>query len=162
MKLPASQVDPAWPAAPDFDAHEQALLDALSVPAAPSQTDLIERERAALRHRVADLQLQALRLQVQLHQARRQQRAQPAPCPPPQTPINGRGRPHQYARNDRLLALFEQTPYQLPHLQRCRMAAQALAVEVTTTAGLPIGRARVLPVTTARDAIAEALRRRRG
>ena len=63
------------------------------------------------------------------------------------------------ARNDRLLELYEATPAHLSRLQRCRIAAQRLAAEVAARAGLDPDRARTLPVTTARDAIAEARRR---
>jgi hypothetical protein len=127
----------------------------------PQQIDLIDQERRALADRVAELHVQGLNLQLKLHRAQRQLQARPAaPAPPPAAPHARRGHPGNQARNDRLLALFEKTPAHLPHLHRCRLAAQRMAAEIAASAGLPPERARVLPATTARSAIAEALSRK--
>jgi len=156
-KPPAWQVDPAWPAVPASDEDDEAPRDP---DPEPRQGDLIAQERRALRQRVAQLHVEAVRLQVKLHHAQRALQAQPAAPSPEPAPRRRGGRPSERARNDRLLAIYHATPEHLPHLQRCRLAARVLAQEVAAQAGLPNERARVLPATTARDAIAEAERHR--
>lgn len=150
-KLPAWRIDPAWPAAPDC-AEDDDDPPAV-VLYAPRQPDLFEAERAVMARRVAELHVQGTRLLLRLHHAQRELQRSRAPA-------HRGGHPGHRARNDRLLALFEATPAYLPHLQRCRRAAQALANEQAASAGLPLEHARVMPATTARDAIAEALRHR--
>ena len=159
--LAAWQVDPAWPAVPEVDDDDD---DPATRPAPAHQEDLVDQERAGLARRVAELHVEGTRLLFQLHHARRALQARP---PAPEQRQRARrstgghtGHPGNPARNDRLLALYEATPATLPRLQRCRMAARALAAEVAASAGVPAERARILPVTTARDAIAEARRRR--
>jgi hypothetical protein len=157
-KPPAWQVDPAWPAAPASDEDDEAHRDPEPE---PQQGDLIAQERRTLRQRVAALHVEAVRLQFKLHHAQRALQAQPAAPTPSPAPLRRRGgRPSERARNDRLLALYHTTAAHLPHLQRCRQAAQMLATEVAASAGLAPERARVMPATTARDAIAEAERHR--
>ncbi len=166
---PAWAVDPAWPAVPpcDDDEDEHAPGGALLEPP-PRQADLFEADHAAMAARVAELHVQGVRLQLRLHQAQRALRSHPGPVRPASSSTTSahaarpRGRPTPTERNDRLLALFEQTSPQAAHLQRCRLAARRYAAEVATAAGLAPEAARVLPVTTARDAIAEARRRRTG
>lgn len=153
-QLAAWQVDPAWPAVPDL------ADDELDLPEPERrQADLLADDRAALYRQVAGLRLEGLRLQLRLHHAQRSLAAQPAPPPAPARRRGGK--PSQPARNDRLLALYEATPDKHSRLQRCRLAAQRYAAEVAESAGLDPSRARVLPVTTARDAIAEARRRQK-
>jgi hypothetical protein len=161
-RLPAWRVDPAWPAVPPSDDDDwNGPGDELGSPHSnPQQVDLIEQERDALAERVAQLHVDGLNLQFKLHHAQRQLQAQQAPAPSPPPQRGRRGHPGHHARNDRLLAHFDNTPAHLPHLQRCRVAAQRLAAEIAASAGLPAERARVLADTTARDAIAEATRRR--
>lgn len=162
-RLPAWRVDPAWPAVPPTDEDDlEPGPDELGSPHSdPQQVDLIDQERRILAERVAELHVQGLNLQLKLHRAQRQLQARPAaPAPPPAAPHARRGHPGNQARNDRLLAHFEATPAHLPHLHRCRLAAQRMAAEIAASAGLPPERARVLPATTARSAIAEALSRK--
>jgi hypothetical protein len=154
----AWQVDPAWPAVPASAEDDEAPEQDIDV---PRQVDLVDQQVSALRQRVAAFHCDGTNLQVKLHHA---QRALQAHTGAPQVPTS-MARPRRqfaghHARNDRLLAAFETTPAHLPHLQRCRLAAQILAAEIAASAGLPIERARVLPATTARDAIAEAKSRR--
>jgi hypothetical protein len=163
-RLPAWKVDPAWPAVPPSEEDDwncEPGHDELGSPHSdPRQVDLIEQERSALTERVAMLHTQGLNLQLKLHHAQRQLQAQPAAPAPPAAPHARRGHPGHRARNDRLLAHFDNTPAHLPHLHRCRVAAQRLAAEIAASAGLPPERARVMPATTARSAIAEAQARR--
>jgi hypothetical protein len=160
-KLPAWRVDPAWPAVPPTDEDDEPGPELGSPHSDPQQVDLIDQERRILAERVAELHVQGLNLQLKLHRAQRQLQARPAaPAPPPAAPHARRGHPGNQARNDRLLAHFEATPAHLPHLHRCRLAAQRMAAEIAASAGLPPERARVLPATTARSAIAEALSRK--
>lgn len=160
-RLPAWKVDPAWPAVPPSDEDDDEFDHASGSSPDPRQVDLIDQERSALTERVAMLHTQGLNLQIKLHHAQRQLQARPAPAPPP-APHARRGHPGHRARNDRLLAHFDNTPAHLPHLHRCRVAAQRLAAEIAASAGLPPERARVMPATTARSAIAEAQARRKG
>ena len=83
-----------------------------------------------------------------------------APHPAPAVPKRKGGHPGHRDRNDRLLALFEQTPERLARLQRCRLAARAYARELADAAGREIDERHIMPAPTVRDAVAEALRRR--
>jgi len=151
----AWQVDPAWPAVPASAEDDEAPAAELYI---PRQVDLIDRESASLRQLVATLHRDGTNLQIKLHQAHRALQARS------EVPPRSQHQRHQFAghraRNDRLLSAFETTPAHLPHLQRCRLAAQILATEIAASAGMPPERARVMPATTARDAIAEAKSRR--
>ena len=136
----AWQVDPAWPAVPPETDDDATTREADAEPLV-----------TALQRRLTSVLVEARRLSLALHKAQR------AANPPPPTPSADQrrpGNPGHPARNDRLLELFEQTPLHLPRLQRCRMAAQRYAIETNA--------ARFMPATTARDAIAEARRRRDG
>lgn len=149
-QLPAWRVDPAWPAAPALDDDDDDLVDVAPAP------DLFEAQRLELQRTVAELHLERTRQAIRLRAALRQlEQLRPGRRPPARPP----GRPTEHARNDRLLALFEQTATQLPRLHRCRLAAMRLAEQQKADGA---ERVRVLPATTARDAIAEAERRRAG
>jgi hypothetical protein len=141
-RLPAWRVDPAWPAVPPSDEDDEPW----PADPEPQQLDLAEQERRALVERVATLHVEQTRLHLRLHHAERALRASlPAAAP------RRRGRPDKHARNDRLLALYLTVPERHTKRTRCTIAAQQMHAETAEP---------LMPWTTVRDAIGEALHRR--
>jgi len=154
-KPPAWRVDPAWPAAPPFDDDDLDEIRALEQAFAPPlEITPAQRERQRLAQQVAELHLQTTRLHLKLRRAERELEQRLAQTAAP--PRNPGGRPHQHARNDRLLAIYETLPAHLSHAQRCRHAAHKLATQVATLEGPSSKGARPLADSSACQAIAEA------
>ena len=170
MSLPPWAVDPAAPAVPDFDEEDVDEVVAARAEAerAPPAVDPWGVHAAARARDEAHLY--RTRWHLTLRRARRLAApwvaAPEVPTPAPAAdwltgpgpllllpePRRKGGHPGHRARNDRLLALYEEISARaahLPHLHRCRMAGEALLREGGTD--------RPMPATTARDAIAEAL-----
>jgi hypothetical protein len=152
-RTPAPDDDAAAHAVPPDDAGDDVPIDDLALapgtPGAPSPA-------RALARALADLHTRETRLALREHRLARLQAALAAAAPPVAPKRKG-GHPGHRARNDRLLELYEATPERLPHLQRCRLAATALARELEAAGAPP---RRIMPAATARDAIAEAQRHR--
>jgi predicted nucleic acid-binding Zn-ribbon protein len=157
---PTWRVDPAWPAAPPFDDDDLDEIRALEQAFAPPvEITAAQRERQRLAQQVAELHLQTTRLHLKLRRAERELQAQQAQVQQAQAaapPRNPGGRPHQHARNDRLLAIYETLPAHLSHAQRCRQAAHKLAAQVASLEGPSSKGARPLADSSACQAIAEA------
>ena len=160
-RLPDWAVDPAAPAVPDDDPDDEDArrLEEHAPPARTSAPAVLEARRF-----VAEARTMKTRYILAQHRAHRLAALcgvqTPPPPPPPAPPKRKGGHPGHRARNDRLLALYEATPGHLPKATRCHLAAAELARAVAVEAGTPNAHVRPLPTATARDAIAEALRRR--
>jgi hypothetical protein len=151
--LPAWRVDPAWPAVPEQPDEDGLEFD----DPAPSEDAPLGADRLMARQ-LATLHTERTRLLLRLHRAAR--RPEFALTASSGAPARKRGHPGHRERNDQLLALFEATPAHLSLAQRRTIAARQLAARIAAAAGQAPERARVMPMATARDAIAEALRHR--
>ena len=164
MSTPDWLVDPEAPTVPADDPDEP--FEAPEVHEngyALVQPPELRQARAVARLALAEAHLFKTRHLISVRRARRlaalAQRPVPSPSAPHPAPRKG-GHPGHRVRNDRLLTLYEATDAHLSRLKRCRLAAAAYAAEVARAAGRDPAREYVMPQATARDAIAEARRRR--
>lgn len=164
MRLPPELApgDPGDPAE-DFAGIYGVGLEALALPHGPVRVpETVAELKAALAHERARAHTLETRLLLAQRRIARLE-AGHAPAAPPPLPLPAKhkgGHPGHRTRNDRLFEIFEQTNPRLSGHQRRHLAASKLARETATAAGRDPERERIMPDSTARDAIEEARRHR--
>lgn len=150
------RVDPEAPAVPTDDPAEVDVWRALMADA-PKHPSAHLTQRLRMRSLLAEHELAgkiaATRSMLDLVRAVREVclDAPGEPAAPPPAPRHAGGRPTDWVRNDRLLALYEALPERLHKSRRCVLVAKAYAHETGT---------RELSAPAVRDAVAKARVRR--